>query len=135
MYDEEDKIIIPEKVMKYNILKSPYYALVGIYTAFKREPNLSLQLFVGISFTIFGIFHQRWVTAVANLILMSIVISLEMLNSAIETLCDLVQPDYHPKVKIIKDIAAGAVLMVALSWLVVILYQISIVFIFKNLSF
>ena len=41
------------------------------------------------------------------------VITLEMMNTAIEKLCDMVQPDKHPEVKIIKDIAAGAVLVAA----------------------
>jgi diacylglycerol kinase len=37
-----------------------------------------------------------------------------MLNSALEKLCDLVQPDLHPQIKIIKDVAAAAVLWACL---------------------
>lgn len=39
------------------------------------------------------------------------VLCLEMLNSAVEKLCDMVHKDYHPTIKIIKDVAAGAVLL------------------------
>jgi diacylglycerol kinase len=36
-----------------------------------------------------------------------------MINSAIEKLCNLVHPTYHPAVKVIKDISAGAVLWIS----------------------
>lgn len=41
------------------------------------------------------------------------VLSFEMINSSIEKLCNLVHPTYHPAVKTIKDMSAGAVLFVA----------------------
>lgn len=41
------------------------------------------------------------------------VLAFEMINSAIEKLCNLVHPAYHPAVKVIKDISAGAVLWVS----------------------
>jgi diacylglycerol kinase len=43
------------------------------------------------------------------------VLSFEMINSSIEKLCNLVHPKFHPAVKTIKDISAGAVLLVAIS--------------------
>ena len=43
-----------------------------------------------------------------------LVVSLEMVNSTIEKICDHVNPHIHPSIKIIKDIAAGAVLWSAL---------------------
>ncbi|MEM1312752.1 MAG: diacylglycerol kinase [Patescibacteria group bacterium] len=127
----QESLVVPKKVVKYNLFKSPYYAAIGIITAFKREPNLHLQVVIGILFALIAIVNQRWITGMANIILMSVVISLEMLNSAIETICDLVQPQYNAKVKIIKDMAAGSVLIVALSWLVVLVYQILVIFVFK----
>jgi diacylglycerol kinase len=41
------------------------------------------------------------------------VLSFEMINSAIEKICNLVHPTYHPAIKTIKDMAAGAVLFVS----------------------
>lgn len=38
---------------------------------------------------------------------------MEMLNTAVERLCDLVQKEIHPVIKVVKDIAAGAVLLSA----------------------
>ncbi|MNY79213.1 Undecaprenol kinase [compost metagenome] len=48
-----------------------------------------------------------------------IVLIAELLNTAIEVLVDLVSPDIHPKAKIIKDVAAAAVLVSALTAVVV----------------
>ena len=42
------------------------------------------------------------------------VIAMEMLNTAIEKLCDVVHRDIHPGIKKVKDIAAGAVLVSAI---------------------
>ncbi len=42
------------------------------------------------------------------------VIGLEMLNTAIENLCNVVQEEYHPIIKIVKDIAAAAVMWAAI---------------------
>jgi diacylglycerol kinase len=37
-----------------------------------------------------------------------------MINSALEKLCDTVQPTYHPVIKIVKDVSAGAVLFASI---------------------
>jgi len=42
------------------------------------------------------------------------VIALEMLNTAIENLCNVVQEEYHPIIKIVKDVAAAAVMWAAI---------------------
>lgn len=47
------------------------------------------------------------------------VITAEMLNSAIEKLCDMVHAEYHPVIKVIKDVAAGAVLFASIISVVV----------------
>jgi diacylglycerol kinase len=39
---------------------------------------------------------------------------MELLNTAIEKICNLITKDIHPVIKVIKDIAAAAVLIVAL---------------------
>jgi diacylglycerol kinase len=125
---------LPKKVVKYDSLKSVFYAIQGISFVVRREPNLTIQFCVGVVMAALAGYNGRWITAMGNLILMSIVMSLEIVNSVIETLCDLIEPNYSLKIKHIKDMAAGSVLIVALAWLVVIAYQITIIFIFKNQS-
>ena len=59
---------------------------------------------------------MEWLVVV---LCITVVLTLEMINTAIEKLCDVVQPDYHPQIKIIKDIAAGAVLIAALGSIII----------------
>ena len=42
------------------------------------------------------------------------VLVVELLNTAIEKLCDVLQKNFHPGIKIVKDVVAGAVLVSAL---------------------
>lgn len=88
------------------------YALSGLAAAFKSEVHLKLYLFItlmvsGLGFYV-GLTKTEWMEVAACI---TLVITLELFNSAIEKLCDLVMPDQHPKIKYIKDVMAGAVLL------------------------
>ena len=48
-----------------------------------------------------------------------IVLSLEIVNTSIEKLCNFLTTDFHPSIKIIKDVSAGAVLLFSLVSIVV----------------
>lgn len=54
---------------------------------------------------------QEWLILI---IVISLVFISEMMNTAIEKICDYIQPEIHPDIKIIKDISAGAVLIAAI---------------------
>lgn len=60
---------------------------------------------------IFKINATEWMIIAINI---GMVIGFEMLNTSIERICNLVHPQHHPFVKTIKDVAAGAVLVVAI---------------------
>ncbi len=105
--------------MRY-FFRSLSFAWQGIVTFFLRERNGQIQggvaLFVLIAGFFFGITKFEWL---AILGCTALVISLEMLNSAIEKICNLYTPEFHPAVKIIKDVAAAAVLWSAAFSLVI----------------
>ncbi len=90
------------------------FALQGLVQFFKTEANGRIQAVVAILVVaagfIFGISTQEWLWV---LLCIGMVIGLEMVNTAIETLANRVHPDIHPDIKIVKDVAAGAVLWVA----------------------
>ena len=90
------------------------FALQGWISFFRKEANGQIQLFIAVM-VIVGGFGLR-VSITEWMILLScigVVISLEMINSAIEKICDHVNPQIHPVIKVIKDVAAGAVLWAA----------------------
>lgn len=87
------------------------FALQGWVSFFRREANGQIQLFIAIMVIVAG-FALR-VSITEWMILLScigVVVSLEMINSAIEKICNHVTPEMHPAIKVIKDVAAGAVL-------------------------
>jgi diacylglycerol kinase (ATP) len=118
----EQKHYLPAKVVKYNPFKSVYYASVGVISGFSREPNLIFQAVIGILVAIILIYKHFYLLALINLIMMFFTLSSEFFNTSIEALCDLVHPSFSPKVKLIKDLAAAGVWMIALGWLSFLFY-------------
>jgi diacylglycerol kinase len=99
-----------------SFLKGFVYAFNGLVVFFRHERNGRVQLLVALVALLlswqFKISPAEWIIVLACI---AIVLSFEMINSSIEKLCNLVHPKYHPAVKTIKDISAGAVLFVAIS--------------------
>ncbi|MEP6675900.1 MAG: diacylglycerol kinase family protein [Ferruginibacter sp.] len=90
------------------------FAFNGIRHCLPGGTNFKIQLLLGalIFFAgfFFGISINEWLILILCCI---IVLTLEMINTAIEKMCDLVTTGFHPQIKIIKDVAAGAVLVSA----------------------
>lgn len=86
-------------------------AIAGWYLFFSNETNGQIQaviaLLVVIAGFVFSINATEWI---AVLLCIGLVIGLEMVNSALETLCDHLHPHRHESIRFIKDVAAGAVL-------------------------
>lgn len=98
-----------------NFLKGFVYAFSGLFFLVKSERNFQIHLvlfclvlFLGCYFNITSL---DWILI---LIVSSIVFGLEALNTAIEKLCDLVDPNFNTKIKTIKDISAAAVLIASI---------------------
>ncbi len=92
-------------------LKSFLYALRGLQVSWREQRNLKVQSIVAIIATGAGFYFDISLTE-WSLILMAIglVISMELVNSAIEGLVDLVTRERTELAGKVKDIAAGAVL-------------------------
>jgi diacylglycerol kinase (ATP) len=95
-------------------LKSANFAIEGILHAAKTQLHLRYHFFSAAAVLflsyLLGITRMEFVLISLAVIL---VISAEMLNSAIEALVDLLSPEYSEKARVAKDIAAGAVLITA----------------------
>lgn len=63
---------------------------------------------------------QAWVDALLIFVVTAIVLIAEMLNSAIEAICDFMETRHNEKIKVIKDIAAAAAGISILAWVVVL---------------
>lgn len=65
-------------------------------------------------------FLRAWVDFLLILVVTALVVFAEIINSAIEALCDFVEERHNEKIKIIKDMAAAAVGITLFAWMIVI---------------
>ena len=91
------------------------YPIKGLKYAYRNEQNLAVDVGVALLVTIFGFIFKLNLTEWAILALtIGLVISCELINTAIEAVVDLVTEDYHPLAKVAKDTAAAAVFVFAI---------------------
>lgn len=101
-------------------LKSFVYAFRGFRLLIGREPNARIHCFAAVCALILGFaLHISSTEWIAITIVIGLVFAFEAINSSIEALANLVSPEYNEAIKHTKDLAAGAVLLSALSALVV----------------
>jgi len=104
-----------------NLLVSFRYAWAGVRYAFLTQRNFRIHTFMGSTVITTGFLLQLQPIAIAVLALTSsLVMILELLNTALESVVDLtVGQSYHELAKIAKDCAAGAVLLAAIASVIV----------------
>lgn len=119
------------KNQKFSIksrLKSFKYAINGLKILIIDEHNSRIHLvalFIAVTLgIILKISNTEWLVIV---IVIGFVFSMEIINSAIESLADFVSPNYHETIKKVKDLSAAAVLVSA----IVSVVSASIIFIPK----
>lgn len=93
-------------------IESFKHAIRGIRMVFSSEKNMQIHLIFVILVVFFGLlFCISPVEWMMCLLAFGLVMGAEMLNTAVETIVDLVSPEYHELAGKAKDIAAGAVLL------------------------
>lgn len=95
----------------------------GICYGLKTQRHLRFHLAAGVVSIAAGVWKglgsTEWLVLV---LLIASVLAAELMNTAIESLVDLISPEYHQLAKVAKDTAAGAVLIVAVAALVIGLF-------------
>jgi diacylglycerol kinase len=95
-------------------------AFYGLISAFKEERNFRIQVLIA-AFVVMliGFFGLNPIETSILLLTIMAVLSFELINSQIEKFLDILHPDHHPRVKIIKDFSAGAVLLSAIGSVII----------------
>lgn len=92
------------------------YAWNGLREAVKREINFRIHLIFAAVVILAGFVFQLTVLEWAVIILViGFVLAAELINTVIEKVIDYIKPEIHPTAKLIKDYAAGAVLVAAIT--------------------
>ncbi len=98
----------------HRLSRSFGYAAQGLHTAVREEPNFRIHLTFAIIAMLLGIYlgltQIEWIILMFTIFF---VIILELLNTVLESLVDLVSPDIKPAAKIAKDVSAACVLTAA----------------------
>ena len=90
--------------------KSFLFAMQGFRTAVSTERNIKVMLVVGAFAIVVGLFLQLDLLSWAIILLCcAVVIMAELFNTCVETVVDLVSPEFHPLAGRAKDVAAAAV--------------------------
>lgn len=98
-----------------NRIRSFGFAGKGIREAIISEANMKIHIIMAVIVIVCGfVFSISTIEWLLCLICFGMVISAEMVNTAIEDIVDLVSPQQHPLAGRAKDVAAGAVLVCAL---------------------
>lgn len=101
-------------------LKSFAYAFNGIRLLVMREPNARIHCFAALCVVLLGwllrLSRGEWVCIAVAI---GMVLAAEAFNSSVEALADAVSPEYNEAVGRAKDLAAGAVLILAFAAAVV----------------
>lgn len=97
-----------------NLLESFNNAINGVIYSIKSERNMKIHITAAVGILLLSLFYnltrQEFLLVCLTI---AIVIICELFNTAVEVLVDIITDIYHPKAKIIKDVAAGAVLVSA----------------------
>lgn len=103
----------PERL---RLLSSFRYAFEGVVYGMKAERNMVIHFAMLLLVVVFGaalgLSATEWMTC---LILFGLVFATELMNTAVETVVDIILPEYDVRAKAAKDTAAGAVLMVSIA--------------------
>ncbi len=107
--------IITREKPDMRFIKSLNYAWQGIVHCIRSEKNFQIQLVVAsITFLggiLFDLKNNEWLMI---LFCSALVLSLELINTSIEQLSNIVSESIHPLIKLVKDVAAGAVLLASI---------------------
>jgi undecaprenol kinase len=119
---------------KHPLIRSFGFAITGIRSVVMNERNMRIHLVISLIVIVTGLWFSismfEWLFVILAI---GGMFALEMVNSAIERVVDLVTDKYHPLAKDAKDIAAGAVLLYAIVSVIIglIIFAPKILMVFK----
>ncbi|MDP3957306.1 MAG: diacylglycerol kinase [bacterium] len=98
------------------LTKSFSHAFKGILFALRNEKNFQIDIVGGTLAVMLMLFFPLSGLERALIILsISLVLTLELINTGLERVTDILKPRIHPYARVIKDVMAGAVLLVSLA--------------------
>ena len=108
----------------YHPLRKIKVVLAGLRFAFRYDFSVAYKMVLSAVIIALALMFQQWVDFAMILLATGLVLTAELLNSAIETLCDFLEPRENEKIGTTKDIAAAAVGISIVVWVVVVVFDV-----------
>ena len=103
-----------------NRIKSIGFAFKGAYLLITTEASIKIQVIIALILTLAGFYFSISITEwCIQILVIALIIALEGVNTAIEEIADFIHPEQHKKIGLIKDLAAGAVLIAAVAAIII----------------
>ena len=108
----------------YHPLRKIRTIFSGLRYAVLYDFSVAWKLAVSLMVLVAALFARDWVDALLVIVVTALVLVAEIMNSAIEALCDFVETRHNEKIGIIKDIAADGVGIAMLAWVLVLGFEV-----------
>lgn len=108
----------------YHPLRKIKVVLAGLRFAIRYDFSVAYKMGLSSFIIALALIFQQWVDFAMILLATGLVLTAELLNSAIEALCDFLEPGENEKIGAIKDVAAAAVGIRIVVWLVVVVFDV-----------
>lgn len=99
--------------------------LAGLQTAISGDFSVTIQVILSVLVLGGSLWLREWLDFLLILMVTGYMLSAELFNTAIETICDYLQPEHDPRIGAIKDIAAAAAGLSILVWLCTLLFELT----------
>jgi len=107
---------MPKESFLSNRIKAVGYAVRGAILLIRTEASIKVQVVLALLVTALGFYFEisnvEWIL---QILAIAMVLGTEGLNTAVEKLADFCQPEFDEKIGFIKDISAGAVMLVSVA--------------------
>ena len=92
------------------------FALRGALLLIRTEASIKVQVGIAIIVTVAGFYYNLSATEwILQIFAIGLVMGIEGMNTAVEKIADYIQPEFDEKIGFIKDISAGAVMLVSIA--------------------
>jgi diacylglycerol kinase (ATP) len=104
----------------YHPLRKIKVVLSGIRFAVRYDFSVTYKLVLSLIILAVFFFFRQWIDFLLLISATALVLIAELFNSAIEAICDFIEPRYSQKIRIIKDISAAAAGISILLWVIIL---------------
>jgi diacylglycerol kinase (ATP) len=112
------------RLPRFRPFRKPRVFWAGLRYAIKNDVSVGLQVLLsGLTVGVCVVFHQ-WLDVLVILVATGLMLAAELLTTAIEELCDFVEPDQDVRIGAIKDVSSAAVGFGVLVWALTLLLEL-----------